>query len=253
MTFASLIDKLKGRLNPKPVNSCVPRIIHRTLLWDADIPEGARAGYDAFHAANPSWEVRLWRNDEVRRLAADLGWLAIFDSYQTNIQRADFARYIILLAEGGCYADFDVSVRKRGFLDRATATISKQDRQAGVVIEACFPEIADYPQFRRLCPRAESRTHDLQPIRKGKPEVPLRVANYFFLASPGSEMIRRIISLVIERASLPVKLDYDVLYTTGPDVVSEVVFRDPEVAAFIDWRMLRHNCHSGWRKESRFK
>ena len=51
----------------------------------------------------------LWTDDSARKLIENrFPWfLEVFDNYGLNIQRADSARYFILYAYGGLYADLD--------------------------------------------------------------------------------------------------------------------------------------------------
>ena len=62
----------------------------------------------------------------------------------------------------------------------------------------------------------------LHPIRGGAPELTTRIGNYWMATKPKSAFWRDVLRLVEKRAALPVRSQYDVLFTTGPDVVSEV-------------------------------
>jgi hypothetical protein len=82
-------------------------------------------------------------------------------------------------------------------------------------------------------------------IRKGVPEDKLRISNYLMAARPAHPIMTDILKLAEpracfgmfssvgvlvrlaqERALLQVETDYDILYTTGPDLVSTVVNRN---------------------------
>ena len=64
----------------------------------------------SMQAANPGWAHRLWTDAENRALvAARYPWLlAAYDGYPSDIQRADVARYVVVHAHGGVYADLDI-------------------------------------------------------------------------------------------------------------------------------------------------
>lgn len=58
---------------------------------------------------NPGWSYRLWTDDENRALVASryAELLGMYDAYESPIQRADVARYLVAHAHGGIYADLD--------------------------------------------------------------------------------------------------------------------------------------------------
>ncbi len=60
-------------------------------------------------------------------------------------------------------------------------------------------------------------------IRNGIPELRVRIANYMFGASPQHMAMHAIIDMCEKRSVLVPREEYDVLYITGPDVVTEVV------------------------------
>src|SRR5690242_18969278 len=88
--------------------TAIPRLIHQT--WrDEEIPEYLRRFQASWLKHHPAWQYRLWTDDDNRQLIAahDPEFLAIYDAYPFPIQRADAARYFILLLLGGLYIDFD--------------------------------------------------------------------------------------------------------------------------------------------------
>lgn len=58
---------------------------------------------------NRDWEIKLWTKDKIDDLInTDYPWLEqIYQSYSKDIQKADFARYLIVYHEGGVYIDLD--------------------------------------------------------------------------------------------------------------------------------------------------
>mmetsp|Transcript_13805 Transcript_13805/g.16765 ORF Transcript_13805/g.16765 Transcript_13805/m.16765 type:complete len:359 (+) Transcript_13805:86-1162(+) len=88
----------------------VPKIIHQQ--WkDENIPEKFmkwRNKWLEFYP-QPEYEYMLWTDENGRQLIEQqYPWfLATYDSYQHNINRADALRYFVLHHYGGIYADLD--------------------------------------------------------------------------------------------------------------------------------------------------
>ena len=91
----------------------IPRLIHQTWKTGA-IPEPYRAWADSVRREHPDYAYRLWTDDDNRRLIRDdYPWfLETYDSYKHDIERADAARYFILLSHGGVYVDLDMEFLK---------------------------------------------------------------------------------------------------------------------------------------------
>jgi len=95
------------------MSSTIPRIIHQT--WKTDTLPADYARYrETVRANHPAWEHRLWTDADNRRLIAEhFPWfLATYDGYKHNIERADAVRYFILLRHGGLYLDLDMECLK---------------------------------------------------------------------------------------------------------------------------------------------
>lgn len=89
----------------------LPRIIHRQWKDERHPDDNITFFYARWKEVfpEPKWRFMLWTDDNARTLiAANYSWfLPYYDSYGTNIQRADVARLFILLQYGGLYADAD--------------------------------------------------------------------------------------------------------------------------------------------------
>ena len=89
----------------------LPKIIHQQWKTE-DVPQGlftrVRSQWKQLYP-EPEYNHILWTDATMRQLIQDrFEWfLEIYDSYPTNIQRADSARYFILYTFGGLYADLD--------------------------------------------------------------------------------------------------------------------------------------------------
>jgi mannosyltransferase OCH1-like enzyme len=224
----------------------IPRVIHTVFgLWDTRrIPWHSRlilGGWRRRHPA-PEWTIVCWN-----RLTAEAfiqrdspeHW-DLYQSLPRNAQRADLLRYLLLYRLGGFYVDLDV---------RCHVGIDRQQREhadAGVL--ACVEAT--------LTPQEAHRIGVQEPIRNGRAEHTERIANFFLGAQAGHPLLRAIIALLVQRSVLAIHTDYDVLYTTGPDVVTEaiqcareahdlVVIGQPEAN-----RLFEHLEFGNWRSAS---
>ncbi len=184
----------------------VPMMLHRTLLFDDDFPMQVKFMMKRFRDRCWDWESTQWNDEQVRSIM-DNKQLAVYNNYDKWIQKADFARYVIMYKKGGCYADFDMLARK---------DLSR------LMMDECNGKTCILLEEKTLTP-AMTNISSSYPIRQGQHEAPLRVANYFFICTPGHPVMKNILEECYKRAHLPVQSEYDVLYTTGPDVVSTVV------------------------------
>lgn len=221
-------------------------VLHRTLLWDTEIPKHLRRTCAAVEALNPEFQVRMWNNDDVRALLAenDRDYLAVYDGYERDIQRADFARYVILYFCGGLYLDLDIRAV------RPIHRLLKAKEEEGFSCILC--------EETRLKPEYREATKSF-PIRESLPvgeraECEFRVSNYFMVARKGDRTLKRILELCVERAGHPVREDYDVIFTTGPDVVSTVIDRrqDDDVLVLSRKEVEKYIFHLGdgyWKEQ----
>jgi mannosyltransferase OCH1-like enzyme len=225
----------------------IPRVIHFNYgLWD----ESSRLPWRYFPIVgswrrhHPDWRIVLWNRESALRLMQEAfpDLLPTYLGFPRPVQRSDLLRYLLLLRFGGVYADLDL---------RCEASLERLFRGASpdrlfVLIEIVLSEA----KAREIGQR--------QLIRHGRPEIPRRLANFFLASPPGHPLLKEMIELVRSRSHLSVGCDYDVLYTTGPDVVTEVV--DPHdkssCVAIIDPVQAReyvtHLFSGSWRKDRRF-
>jgi hypothetical protein len=87
----------------------IPKILHFT--WKTSkLPPPMAAIYAKWQALHPDWEIKLHTDASMRAFMAARfpQYLALYDGYDRQIQRADAFRCFILSAEGGVYADLDV-------------------------------------------------------------------------------------------------------------------------------------------------
>lgn len=221
----------------------IPRLIHFVYgLWDTSpgLPWRCRASLGSWRRHHPDWSMVLWS-----RLDADHLVETAFPELQATyrglarpVQRCDLLRYLLLLRFGGVYADLDLRC------DAPLRPLLLGEPRARLIVLV----------ERRLSGERAAEIGELEPIREGRPEARERIANYFLAASPGHPILAEVVALVRTRAHLPVVRDYDVLYTTGPDVVSEVLasHRDrPDVVVLEEGSAgtrLTHLERGAWRR-----
>jgi hypothetical protein len=230
ISISRLIKKRKSRnkyhkpsvLSEKPVpeRGSIPQILHRIWIGTRVFPHHKDLRWmKSFDEVNSGFCRIVWRDDDILQLikARYQEYGPIYTGYRLNIQRADLARYLVLYEYGGIYADLDVSsVRPMiGLAD------THKDKRF-----FCFVEIV-------LSEERADTIGEAEPIRKlGKekgfgeiPEDRERIASYLVMCTPKHPMMLKILEEVKRRSVLKVKKQYDVFYTTGPDLFTTVVHR----------------------------
>ncbi len=86
----------------------IPRLLHFVWLGTAPLPPAYARYRESWQENHPEWRVKVWRDDDLPTLRNQ----AIFDAATTLAQKADIARYEIVLREGGVYVDADVECLK---------------------------------------------------------------------------------------------------------------------------------------------
>ncbi len=164
----------------------------------------------------------------------------LYSGLQIPIQRCDVARPILLNSMGGVYSDLDVQPY------RDMNWLCGLYPNAGVIL------IEEVTLTRASSRRRGNRFS----IRNGQPELRLRVANFWMASVAGHPFWEDVMTLVEERSVIGVQHDYDVIYTTGPDIISEAYDRTlgkyqdiALVPRHIARRFFRHRTHGSWRTE----
>lgn len=97
----------------------IPRIIHQ--IWfqfgENGLPTPSIKNQHNAHEIikdNPNWEYVLWNRTLVEKFisAQYPKYYNVYNDLQFDIQKVDFARYVILYHYGGIYLDFDVKLNK---------------------------------------------------------------------------------------------------------------------------------------------
>lgn len=238
--FYYRIDEIMDICIEAQKQETVPNIIHRLLLYDADFPNSLKAIIRKFEKLNNDFHHVLWSEKDVLSIM-DPKEIEIYKMYPKKIQKSDYARYIVLKYFGGIYCDLDVEALK------PFITLYEKYKNDDLFFEECTIS-EDFIQ--------ETTSYK---IRKGVPECALRISNYIIMARPNSRHINNIINICEDRRLLPINEDYDVLYTTGPDVVStyvDTILKSSSSAVQClnkpdSDKYLRHLCDGHWRSDAR--
>lgn len=185
----------------------IPRTVHFIYgFWDS------KPMHELYKNTMQAWEkegaeVKLWNKEECEVLIASQvpQWLSFYHSLSRNVQKCDFARCVIIYTQGGYYADLDCV--PRGF--------------SWVEAEAIY--LVEHISAPTMCEKI-ARVHK---IRRGVPELSVRVANYFFGAKKGHASVLAVINKIQERCkenpNVVGDADYYVLYTTGPSALTRAI------------------------------
>lgn len=173
----------------------IPRIIHQT--WKSErLPTRFRTFQDSWRRHHPNWDYRFYDDDACRQVVADAfpGLLPMYDRCPHPVQRADIFRYLVVAHEGGLYADMDMECLRP--VDQLL-----EGRRAVFGVE-------DFLSARR------ARRLDLRHRE--------RIANFIFAAEAGHPIFREIVAW-LEELPGPWDMEREVLETTGPGMLTNLV------------------------------
>jgi mannosyltransferase OCH1-like enzyme len=223
-------------------NFKIPQRMH--FLWgflgdSGDLPAREACNLASWKQLNGGWDHCIHRPPGVESLLTP-EVSRLYTGLPTAIQRCDVARPILLSAAGGVYSDLDVQPY------RDLNWLCGLYPHAGVIL---IEEVT--------LSRASSRRRGNRfPVRGGRPELRLRVANFWMASVAGHPFWSDVLALMEERSDIAVRHDYDVIYTTGPDIISEAFDRSlgkyDDIALVprgVARRFFRHRTHGSWRKE----
>jgi mannosyltransferase OCH1-like enzyme len=190
-----------------------------------------------WHNNNSDISLHILSKTECNKMIEKYTLNKIYGSYKLPIQQCDFFRYYLMHAHGGMYSDIDV--------------VSNLN-----IINLCrmYPDAKVFLCTECLLNDNQVIQSKSYRIRKSSPEHRVRVANYWFCSlEPKHKFWRKVIRLCEKRASLEVLEPYDVLYTTGPDLITTAYHEyiqtsnSPDVV-LLDLQFsssaLRHTCNS---------
>jgi len=207
--------------NPAIEHFTFPYCIHRTVLWDEQEPLSTLPMIKTVIKHTKDYQHVMWNTRAVEQLILSLyDHSHFYFKYSRKIMQADLARYLILYQHGGTY--FDLDIRMYSSLSPFIQKIY-QERPIAMETHGFCILFEEY----RWKDNQQAVNEKNQPIRrflesKYHTEALVRVANYAFIATPKHPFIKKVIETCGKRAHLIPENDYDVLFITGPDVISHV-------------------------------
>lgn len=192
---------------------------------------------------NPNWEVRILRENHdqldlfIKNYLPD--YYSMYKNYPYPIQKCDIIRYILMYLIGGVYSDLDV---------RINININKllnKYRNYNVILGV--GRIKDLNK----CMIATTN----ESIRGGETELPIKIANYFFISRKRNHPIwLDILELAKIRSTKKVISQYGIIYSTGPDLVTTAIhnninkYNDVKIINIKEFKkIIKHQCSSSWR------
>lgn len=171
----------------------IPKIIHQTAR-NKDLKEPYRSFQGKLLTLHPDWEYRFYDDQDCRNTVAKQFpvLLPIYDSFTTNVQRADMFRVVTVYSHGGVYVDLDVE---------------------------CLQPLDGLCEYN--CVLSEEKTLNWGEAREFGHEHTLRVANYMFASEPNHLFMLHLLLRMTERCRRPVTREEDVLESTGPGLMTD--------------------------------
>ncbi|KAJ3327339.1 hypothetical protein HDU76_011972 [Blyttiomyces sp. JEL0837] len=224
-------------------------------LWDDDTPPNTE-NFDLWETTHDNtYKLIIHNKTECDNLVSEkYPWLQhIYDAI-TPIERADLLRLLFIHTYGGIYADLDLkpksniemALRKNGFNPKIHSLVA-------------FTEVI-------LEDDVNKGKSTRQNIRQSVPEINYRIANYIFYASRGSPVLLQIVYMVTQRLHRKLLMSkeqkgildpfYAVIYSSGPDAMTEAVFGGPGLTVLPDVLVLDSDTSkmflnagwNGWKK-----
>lgn len=140
-------------------------VMEASPTWETDavppllhflVPSNRSRWVPVWRQCHASWErafpghtVRYWDDDDMERLVRDVypQFARVYGAYTRQIQRADMARYLVLHAHGGIYADSDYQC-VRGFahlLPRGRVSLAESPHSGEIVQNALMASTPRHP------------------------------------------------------------------------------------------------------------
>jgi len=166
----------------------IPKVVHQ-IWWDSRPLNTNEAKWmQSWNSSHPDWLHVLWRHSDLRTFMAmhHPTALPLYDSYTHSICKIDMVRYHILWTHGGLYVDIDYE---------AISSIEPELEGHGLaVVDSPFKKHED-------------------------------VQNSMMASRPNHPFWVIVSDILRERSSLCSHVNPDIIYTTGPGVLSEAVRR----------------------------
>ena len=230
---------VESKENVATTMTTIPPVVH--IIWygvDAPSPldhpnQKYRRGYSSI-LKNSNCEVKVWTKSDCEHLIQQYPEYEGIYRQANNIMKYDIMRYLIVYCCGGTYLDADIVLKKS---------------LANITAKECF-------FIENIVPLSRNNPGYHEPIRKGVLEHPIRISNYAFSSKPYNPIFMEFLAEVRRRMYVQPapKSDYDVLYLTGPDVVTTVIHAMKKVISInivsklVSNGILEHTCAGEWRR-----
>ena len=107
---------------------------------------------------NPTWEHRMWDEAMILKLAQELGYLHLIQSFSERIKKIDLARYMILSKHGGVVLDVDFEAFKPiGELLEGRSVVLIEESENQSINCAWIASIPNHPLWSRVMDEIKSR------------------------------------------------------------------------------------------------
>jgi len=230
-------------------------LLHRILLWDNCEPIDEMIHICSVRKYSPDAVHILWNANQVEALMKTLGYTYYFH-YTRRIMKADLSRYFLLYRYGGMYLDFDISMH-----DQLDTLFTEAELKINHTLPDDYCILFEEYRWKN---KKEAVDEEEYPIRlfmeqKYRTEALVRVANYAMICTPGHPFMQKVLEECHRRAGLKPTCDYDVLFITGPDVVSHIYhitdedFKQANHIILIPLEkhhdFITHHCAGSWRNQ----
>jgi mannosyltransferase OCH1-like enzyme len=174
----------------------IPRVFHQSSKTE-DIPEEYRAYQRRLLDLHPDWDYRFYDDVGCRSIVERFlpSYIPVYDSYPTNIQRADSFRIIAVYAFGGFYLDLDVE---------------------------CLKSLDDLCEYN--CVLAEERTLTIEETQRLGHKHAVRIANFMFGSEPRHPFLLSMLEAMVMESQRSIRTEQDVLESSGPGLMTRVYF-----------------------------
>ncbi len=180
-------------------------VAHFLYGWWSDGPMDRASQQTIEKWRDQGFQIKVWDPKQVEE-RLDGRWLELYKLAKRPVQKCDIARLFVVWLEGGVYFDLDCRPKDGQALAKLLA-----QAEATVFVENVQPMSYTKTTGQRF------------PIRGGVNEQQVRLANFSFAASSKHPVFERFLTTMEARLkAAPANLDdYGVLYTTGPDMVTD--------------------------------
>ena len=191
----------------------IPLVLHQT--WkSAELPTDLKVLQESFLAQNPGLRLRFYDDDAMAAFVHQRfpHYAALFDSFRFPVQKADFFRLLVVLGEGGIYADMDME---------------------------CLAPLAPLLATDKAVFGIEAHVTATRQAELGY-EQPFQLANCIFAAPAGNDFIAAVVADMADTiAARPVEQRSAIEDATGPRALTRFFYatkpRDVAVLHQVYW------------------